>query len=48
MLEGVQKDLEKNTSITFNFEFEKIGKQFNSIIFNIAKNTNNTNIEDNY
>lgn len=48
MLEGVQKDLEKNTSITFNFEFEKLGKQFNSIIFNIAKNTNNTYIEDNY
>lgn len=48
MLEGVQKDLQKNTSITFDFTFEKIGKQFNSIIFNISKNTTNTNIEDNY
>ncbi len=46
MIEGVQKDLEKNTSIVFTFEIEKLGKQFNSIIFNISKNTNNTNIED--
>lgn len=48
MLEGVQKDLQKNTSITFNFEIEKIGRSFNSIIFNISKNTTNTNMEDNY
>ena len=48
MLEGVQKDLQKNTSITFDFTFEKLGKQFNSITFNISKNTTNSNIEDNY
>lgn len=46
ILDNVQKDLEKNTSIQFDFTIEKIGRSFNSIIFNISKNTNNTNIED--
>lgn len=46
MLESVQKDLLKNTSIQFDFEIEKIGRTFNTIIFNISKNTNNTNIDE--
>lgn len=43
ILEGVQKDLLKNTSIQFDFTIEKVGRSFNSITFNISKNTNNSN-----
>lgn len=39
LLETIQEDLNQNTSITFNFTFEKLGKSFDSINFDIKDST---------
>ena len=43
MIEGVQKDLKKNTTLSFEFSFKKLGKSFNSIDFQIFDNYENIN-----
>ena len=43
MIEGVQKDLKKNTTLSFEFNFKKLGKSFNSIDFQIFDNYENIN-----
>ncbi|PRN00270.1 replication initiation protein [Aliarcobacter cryaerophilus] len=43
MIEGVQKDLKKNTTLSFEFSFKKLGKSFNSIDFQIFDNYEHIN-----
>ena len=43
LIEGVQKDLKNNTTLSFEFSFKKLGKSFNSIDFQIFDNYENIN-----
>ncbi|MCT7484821.1 replication initiation protein [Aliarcobacter cryaerophilus] len=43
LIEGVQKDLKNNTTLSFEFSFKKLGKSFNSIDFAIKDNYENIN-----